>query len=286
LGSNYQFFDQPVLDRIEKDICKTPTVIGELEYDADTLQPISVMGSHRGRLQLWCDTWDMKNVPKLEFALGADIATGTGSSNSVLSIGNRRTGEKVAEFATSMLKPDALAKMAISLARYFNNAYMIWEANGPGRIFGDTVLENGYRHIYYRTNDKDIKKKVSDVPGFYTTRDTGVALLGAYRAALSGGLFINHSKQAIYECREYVFSPNGAVCHSATIGNEDPTGAAANHGDRVIADALLWKAMTVRRKEDEKPEEEEGGEKSFAYRRSRREAASRTEEQQLVGWGN
>ncbi|MDO8303732.1 MAG: hypothetical protein Q7T18_10865, partial [Sedimentisphaerales bacterium] len=197
-----------------------------------------------GRLQLWIHPGaDGKISEDIQCVLAVDTATGTGSSNSVISVGNKKTGEKIAEFASAMIKPHELAKYAVPMAKYFNNAFMIWEANGPGRIFGDTVIELGYRNIYYRANDKSISRKVSDVPGWYSTRDTKLALLGDYRKALAGGDFLNRSYQALRECREYIFTQSGSVEHARSVNTIDPTGAKENHGDRCIADALLYKGM-------------------------------------------
>jgi hypothetical protein len=243
LGSDFQFFDMAVLDRLQAQSVRPPYHTGEIEF-YDELDPRGFMEIAGGRLQLWIHpSVDGTISDGVQCVLAVDTATGTGSSNSVITVGNKKTGEKIAEFASATIKPHELAKYAVAVAKYFNDAFMIWEANGPGRIFGDTVLELGYRNIYYRQNDKSISRKVSDVPGWYSTRDTKLAILGDYRKALSSSDFINRSYQALRECREYIFTQSGTVEHARSINTIDPTGAKENHGDRCIADALLYKGM-------------------------------------------
>ncbi|OHB56124.1 MAG: hypothetical protein A2Y07_01235 [Planctomycetes bacterium GWF2_50_10] len=243
LGSDFQFFDITVIDRLCAETVRPAYHSGEIQFAEDLALPefLEIAG---GRLSLWIHPCiDGHISDDIVCILAVDTATGTGSSNSCISVGNKRTCEKIAEFASATIKPHELARYAVAMARFFNSGFMIWEANGPGRIFGDTVIELGYRNIYYRANDKSISKKVSDVPGWYSTRDTKLALLGDYRKALSTGEFINRSYPALRECREYIFTQSGTVEHARSINTIDPTGARENHGDRCIADALLYKGM-------------------------------------------
>ena len=55
--------------------------------------------------------------------------------------------------------------------------------------------------------------------------------------------FVNHSREAIDECREFVYDSSGGVEHSLSINAQDKSGARSNHGDRVIADALACLAL-------------------------------------------
>ncbi len=244
LGSDFQFFDSQSIDKVQKENCVKEYFQGELSFDSDSLRPMGFTRVAGGRWRLWINHEQLD--PMDLFAVSADIATGTGASNSVISIGSMRTSQKIAEFANPMVKPHELAKIAVAAAKFFKNATMIWEANGPGRIFGDGVIDAGYREVYYRTNDKQLGAKESTVPGWYSTRENKLGVLGEYRRALASGDFINRSLEAVQECREYVFLATGSVEHGKSISNIDPSGARANHGDRVIADALLWKMMKQR----------------------------------------
>jgi len=277
-GSDYQFFDQKELTRHITEFTKPPVKTGEVCIHDDSLQVMAFDEVPNGRLRLWFDPGPNSRVPTSgPFAMGVDIATGTGSSNSVISIGNRTTGEKVAEFVSSKTRPEELGRMAVALARWFSDesskgAYIVWEAPGPGRNFGDVVIESGYRNFYYKEDNAKLKKGSSRIPGWWPTKDNKRALYADYRDALQNGRFLNRSKDALSECREIVYTSNGWIQHSKTNSSMDPSGARENHGDRPTADALLNLGMRNRSVAQGKKESviTEG---SFAWRR--REVESR-----------
>ena len=257
-GSDYQFFDMEMLDKLEKTVCKPPMAVGELEFDQDSLVPTGFCATPKGRLQLWREPDFTGHVQNDRlYCIGVDVATGTGSSNSAISIADATTGEKVAEFVSPNVRPDELGKYAVALGRYFcdanqREAFLIWEAPGPGRNFGDVVLENGYRNVYYRENENTITKTPTRTPGWWPTKDAKRALYGEYRRCLQAKEFINYSLPAIKEAKEIVFSSTGWVTHSRSVGNFDPSGARENHGDRPTADALCCRGI-LRRKNSSQP---------------------------------
>jgi len=278
-GSDYQFFDQKTLTRHIVEFAKPPVKTGDITVHAESLQVMSFEPVPNGRLRLWFDPGPSSKVPMSgPFALGVDIATGTGSSNSVISIGNCRTGEKLAEFVSSKTRPEELGRIAVALARWFTDesgkgAYIVWEAPGPGRNFGDVVLESGYRNFYYKEDDAKLKKpRGSRIPGWWPTKDNKRSLYAEYRDALTEGRFLNRSKDALSECREIVYTQNGWIQHSKTNSSMDPSGARENHGDRPTADALLNLGMKSKTVQQSKKQTivTEG---SLAWRR--REVASR-----------
>ena len=272
-GSEYLFFPEEILSKVMPKV-KDPLRRIAIEYDEGG-RPTGVNASPQSPILLWVEL-DEKNMPPqgVEYVIGVDIAAGTGSSNSVATVARRKDGVKVAEFATPDMRPDQFARAVVALARLFHGlsnygAYMIWEANGPGRIFGDMVKELGYGNVYYRRNDKSVSAKTSDVPGWYSTKEEKVALLGNYRQMLANGEFHNPSRSGIKECYEYIFSQAGGVVHSRSRYGADPSGAKENHGDRVIADALAAKMCQAKPapkiKEAKQPDYG-----SLAYRRKNR----------------
>ena len=244
-GSDYQFFDVIMLDKLMQDTARKPMTIGELKFNAVNASVEGFDQMPKGNLRLWVNPDAQGNLPKdRKYAIGADIAAGTGSSNSVLSVGDCRTGEKVAELVTPNLRPDQLATYAVALGRWFcgseDEATMIWEAPGPGRNFGDRVMELGYRNIWRK---KSIDGKVNKIPGWWPTKDEKRSLYSEYRTALSTNKFINRSIDALRECKEIIFAATGWIPHSRSLRTVDPSGARENHGDRPTADALLWLGM-------------------------------------------
>lgn len=272
------FFDAMVLEELIREMSLPPSICGELDYERDTLEPKDFELKRKGHLRLWCPL-DQTGRPPMDrrYVVAADIATGTGASNSALSIGDTKTNEKIGEFAFSRIKPSEFADLAVAVAKFFGEAWLIWEANGPGRTFGDRIIHSGYRRIYYKTSEESLSRKRSDIPGWYSTRNSKEVLLTNYRRALQARQFLNRSKEAIAECKAYVYTSTGAIAHTKSVTAVDPSGARDNHGDRVIADALCWKMMSeapLHRDEEAR----EAPASSFAYRRKLRQDEARQQE--------
>jgi hypothetical protein len=251
-GSDFQFFDPKEIDRLVMQCCRPPSFVGDLNFDPATSQPKSFVQRPGGPLRLWCGVDASGQVAHDRgYVIGADISAGTGSSNSVLSIADRNTGEKIGELVTPNLRPDELARYAVALCKWFhdaegNGAFIIWEAPGPGRNFGDVVIELGYRHVYWKTKEESIARNTVPVPGWLPVKDAKRAVFGDYRRALLDGRFINRSREAMSELREIVYTANGSIEHSKATRTIDPSGARDNHGDRPTADALCCYALARR----------------------------------------
>ena len=148
LGSDYQFFDSTALDRIQREQVKEAYLRGDLDFEVNTTVPHGFLEREKGPLLLWAYADAHGNLPQdRNYVLGVDVAAGTGASNSCITIGDCKTKEKIGEYAVNKYKPHELAKVAVALARWLKGvsgtARLIWEANGPGREFGDTVIELG-----------------------------------------------------------------------------------------------------------------------------------------------
>jgi len=245
-ASDFQYFDGDIISEIEKEDVRPPYVEGILEFDEDSLEPIEFVPGEGGPLRLWINPDAYGHLPEdLEVAVGHDISAGTGASNTTASYVNLKTGEKLAEYANPWMKPESFAKLSIALAKWFNEAYMIWDGAGPGRTYGDTVIKLGYRHVYYKRNEKSLSKKVSDIPGVFLNPDEKKAVIGAYRRALKDKTFIQRSSIANQETLSFVYTTHGTIEHSKSLNSIDPSGAKNNHGDLVIADALVTKALDL-----------------------------------------
>lgn len=273
-GAAAQFFDANQIDKHIKDYARDPYLTGELNFDLASCKPESFMEQANGRLVLWMllDTAG-KPAPEADFVVSCDVATGTGASNSVISIVNRVAREKVGEFTSQLMEPSELARLAVALCHFFNDARLIWEVNGPGNIFSNHVRDIGYSKLYMRRDEKSITREVKDQAGWYTTRDTKKTLLADYKRALAMGEFINRCAAALAECKEYIYDAGGRIEHSRSMSTYDPSASGDNHGDRVIADAMAWhdcKSTAPKRREPDEPLPY-----SLAWRRQEREAKRR-----------
>lgn len=252
LGSAYTFFDNEKIQQLLNQYARTPLLTGELEYDPFRCIPerfTRAAGDDLGKLRFWVPMIDGRPPRDRSYVIGGDVAMGTGASNSVLSVWCRMTGQKVAEYADPYIRPEEFGRFAIAVCRWFEGAdgqpaYLIPEGNGPGIAFCGTVLEHGFRNIFYhRTKEGSLDEKQTLTPGWASTKDTRLKLLGDYREMLVSGKALNFSRESFQEAMEYIVHTDGQVLHSAAANSIDPSGARDNHGDRVIADALACKVL-------------------------------------------
>ncbi|KKL15879.1 hypothetical protein LCGC14_2501170, partial [marine sediment metagenome] len=231
-GSAGRFFEEDVLEKAEQFVSQ-PYHYAEMEEEELVVDPV-------GRMRMWIHRGGTSVLKEGRFVIGCDISNGTGASNSCFCVSNE-LGEKVAEFCWSHIGVEAFAGYVLAVARYFNGAFLVWEANGPGRGFGDRIIEEGYRNIYRRTRKESgfmVNSKSSDFPGWSSSKENKRQMLMAYRSALAKGEYTNRSEWAINECREYGYDKDGGISHQKSLSTIDPTGARENHGDLVIADGL------------------------------------------------
>ncbi len=252
LQSGWQFFDPLRLKGVVDQITTRDAACrGEVLRDPDWKTPKWLEQGEGGRLELWFSPMADGRTPWDDVVIGCDIASGSGgekSSNSSASIARRSTGEKIGELTSNTINPTEFANYALALCSWFNKAFLIWEQNGPnGAQFGKVVKDSGYRNIFYRKKETRLDFVQSKEPGWWTSDTTKPVLLGGYAEALFTGAFTNPSRAALVECGHYVQNGN-KIEHSRSLASatEDPTAVGESHGDRVIADALVWRGIQDR----------------------------------------
>lgn len=257
LSSSFQFFDVAHITMMKERSCM-PEHVGRLDFDPETFEPIRWIEDPDGPIRLWT-TLDELGRPSclVNLVVGADVSAGTGASNSCLSGADIRTGEKMFEYANPNIRPEKFGDVASGICTWLNEAFLIWESNGPGRQFGSRIVENGYTNIYFRRNEESLRRKSGDIPGWSSTQEKKYQLFSEYRDALHEGDYTNFSSDALAECLQYIQEPGPRVVHQAQKDSIDPTGAQAGHGDRVVADALSWRGIRELRGGQRKPRKEE-----------------------------
>jgi hypothetical protein len=284
-GSGGRFFPADLITRLIADACD-PYMQGTVVWEEGSPHEPEWIDDDNGALLLWTYLDDKSRPVEGQYVIGADISAGTGATNSVLSVADKKTGNKVAELAISTASPDEFAEMAVGLGKFFHDATLIWEMNGgPGTRFGSRVIALGYRNVYWRTNEQSLSKKQSDTPGWHSTRQNKMSALQGYLTCLASGRFVNLSKNALAECSEYIYLPSGGVGSrraQPAIGDKraslDPSGARENHGDRPMADALACKLVDdqprVSHTETDGFDPNDPPEGSFAWRRQQWQQAN------------
>lgn len=273
-GSSGPFFPLDLIKRLLGE-ARSPFQTGFLDHSEPRFRD-----HEKGDLSLWTFLLTSGRPPQDDYGVGADVSAGTGATPSVFSVQNKRTGEKVAELANANLDPAHFGELAVSLCRWFYDAELIWEMNGPGGTFGKKVIDLGYRNVYWRKNEQSLMGKVQPqmTPGWHAGPQNKLDVLSGYSAALGNGQFVNYSRKALEECKLYTFGKNGypenPKAHSAR--ETDASSAGQNHADRVIADALCCKlrgAVTTIPEEQSLELDPPVG--SFAWRRLQRQTTER-----------
>ena len=284
LGSNNLAFDREVLQRAISRDARSPLLYGELDYDPETGENPEFRECGDGRIKLWTHLTAENRPPQdIEIVIGNDVSmgvvgkSGKGASNSVSNAYNRRTGTKIASLKLNGVNPYAFAKYVIAFAKWLGGSQsggplLIWEANGPGRQFGEEIVRLRYPRIY-----RESKKggKFNEIPGWWSGREAKISLLGEYQRALATGECCNRDEGALRECECYVITATGAWEHYSSLARIDPTQSGKNHGDNAIADALAWRGCAL--KEPDKSRKPVALPGSLAYRRLERRKAAMAE---------
>lgn len=190
---------------------------------------------------------DTRYVVSVDVAAGSKDAGGRGASNSVIAVGDGKTGELVGEFAHHGIPPYELAEMTCAVGRWlqgedYGPAYVIYEKNGPGGEFGD-VLTRKYRYTNVYREKRRTQNNETTIGWFKNGRGTEAReAFGLHTLMLVEGRFIERSRECAEEMRYYNHNPNGsgAPVHAASINSkDDPSGARDNHGDRVITRIMM-----------------------------------------------
>jgi hypothetical protein len=274
-GSAYPFFDPATLNELKRLFCEDPCLEGNLTYQ-DHRNPV-FESFDGGLMRVWMPM-GVELTPRddRDYVVGADISAGSGASDSVLSVADRTSNEKVAEFATNQMSPSAFARMAVAMCYYWKGpggrpAFLVWESQGPGSTFGKTVVDElSFTNVYFMRDERRLSKRESDKPGWGSTLEGKKDLLTTYRDQLFSRTFVNPSYRALNQAAQFVYQTNGRIEHSGTSSNSDPSDHGHNHGDVVIADALAVKILTERKKAEKKPVHLGSSPGSFAWRREER----------------
>ena len=186
-GSRELFFDAGLVEKHTQAWGAEPELAGELFYDTG-IDPSQVDENIRARVwesvefqerrdeaapwKLWFDlveeeaTGVMRPPQDRAYVAFADVAKGSGASNTVFAIYDAETRENMAEFASSTIAPHMAARLMVAMAHWFGGLVPMllgWEANGTGIIFG-----NG-------TSAPQARGLVPDAVGFYTHYVTDVS---------------------------------------------------------------------------------------------------------------
>lgn len=276
--SGENFYSSTLLDKMvtlakQRVICHR----GDIMPDWESGEFVAWSDDPDGPLTLWTGMVSDQRMPEHEYVLGVDVATGAGgymSTNSVIAIGDKWTREKVGEYVTKTRDPHQLATIVYAISHWlaYNDvkAKVIWEAPGPGLFFKHRLVDQLRHPNYYKRQNADKAGTPStEIPGWYPSVPSKLTVHGNLRTSMESGHYVDPCPECIEEMRHYVNDDNGGVTHSVARSAENANESEANHGDRVIATALMW--HLIRGTKPKEPAQREIPEDSFAGRRKLRE---------------
>jgi len=192
-------------------------------------------------LSLWLHNIDQDDY----YVFGIDISTGTGASDSAISIISAKTKTKVADYISNRILSEDLAILTKHLSERFTTSvsepYVIWDQGGEGHAFSTRLMElHGIRNVYrYRSKKDKIK---AGRPGYPATPQTKLTMFATLREALSNSRYVERSNQVLNELVNYAHGPNGTVVH-VKESSDNFAGNKKNHGDVAYATALAVMAL-------------------------------------------
>lgn len=166
------------------------------------------------------------------YVIGADVAQGLKRGDwSVAIVFDRTDGTQAVEAAMLRIKVPAPAfgEMLCTLAEWYNDAYLVPEANGPGLSACTRVIENRYPHIYHRRTMDMVKGRVSDPNtfrfGFLVTSSTKTRILADTQEAIRTEALVFFSESIIKE--HMSFESNDGKMQAPSGEHDDCVMAAA-----------------------------------------------------------
>jgi len=195
-----------------------------LEYYMTTsvVEPLEKRGVD-GNLWIWESPDYTRN-----YLVVADVARGDGKDYSTFHVFDLETNAQVAEFK-SQLSPKEFGYMLVAIATEYNEALLVVENANIGWSTLDSILERGYRNLYYSPKSdvsiSDSYSKYEDTskmtPGFTMSLRTRPLVINKGREYLGDHSVIIRSKRLIEEMKVFVWKNGRAEAQSGY--NDDLT---------------------------------------------------------------
>jgi hypothetical protein len=170
-------------------------------------------------------------VAGADVAEGIDVGDGTvGGSDPdycVLIVADRDTGEQVAKLR-GRFEPDLFAEYSVALVRWYNWAFLVPEANGPGIAYIEGLLRYGLPPalIYHRQPQADEQFSTSrstqlQYLGWKSTLVTRTQNVSALDRAIREMSYVMHDPNTISEHLTFVVKSNGRAEHQDNCHDDE-----------------------------------------------------------------
>lgn len=164
------------------------------------------------------------------YIVAVDASHGTGQDYAVAVAADRATGAQVAQWRSNVDDVDVQAERAVALARFYNDALVCPEVNGPGAAVIQEIRRSLRYHRIWRRHTYDTTMQTwREKIGWETTSKTKAMLLLDFRADLKHGRYVVHDRAALDELDTFVYLDGVEMRMGAGPGR---------HDDTVIANAI------------------------------------------------
>lgn len=229
VSRGHNVFKQSALLRMSKENEYTqPAWKGDCAIDAVTNACVLMPEATKTPLKLWAEP-----KPNADYIIGVDTAEGLLRGDyTVISIFERCNDELLREAGRyrGKLPPEETAILAVHLAKKYNNAFIVPEANPPGNATCIKLVRYlQYPYVYHREGIERVQNEndmTGFTAGFKTTRETKPHLVTEGQGALRRAQIQLVDKDAI---KEWLHYRNEDGKYSCPEGEND---------DCVIADML------------------------------------------------
>ena len=151
-----------------------------------------------------------------EYIVVADVARGDGSDYSACQVFEVQDMEQVAEYKGQLSTTD-YGNFLIELATKYNDAILVVENNNIGWATIQTIIDRGYKNLFYQSKDLqvvDVEHNVSNkyraqdrsmVPGFSTTAKTRPLIIAKMEEYTREKLVKLHSNRLVDELFVFIY---------------------------------------------------------------------------------
>lgn len=158
---------------------------------------------------------------KTPYTIGIDTA-GLGADKNQIVVVNNITLEMVARFEKENLSEELLAKVAVEIAKMYNNAMIAPETNYSPEIC-NYILKEGYKNIYIRENITRQDQRISGgiEYGWKTTTKTKPAMISFARSQLNENPSLIRDRDFWYEAEYFILEDREKNIMNAASGHFD-----------------------------------------------------------------
>jgi len=182
--------------------CRDP--VKQLEVDAALRGPYDLvyrLREHdRGRLWVWHEPQKGHR-----YRLGVDVAEGKGQDYSAIEVFDETTMEQVAEWMDNTVDPISFARTIVAIAKWYNEATVAIEINGPGLATQNEAKRFYYNFYFHQYIDRFTNRR-TDKLGWLTTPTFKRYLLSYMEHVIDHGVWKFNSSRLVGQLMTFIHS--------------------------------------------------------------------------------